>query len=474
MNKIKQKYILLCLLIMMVFMTSCSNASEVFQEIKEYSDGYSAVKKNDQWGYIDLKKNMIIEPQFLNAGNFHNGYSVVQTKKDWQIINESGRMIYSTNEKSLRIMTLDIGRDDVVLFTENKNMGAIIEDQLISPEYTVVTPIEKTSFFALKDNEEHFINLDYNIDKIFEQVIGGNNNMILVKDKGLYGYINNKGEFTIPPTFTLARIFDSGLAPALKDSKYGYINTEGKFEISPEFLTASPFSNGKAQVQTEFDGSTAKYGYIDTEGELIYEKECDILGPINEGFVFNLHSVDSKWQIVELSSGESTEYVFDQISKYENDRSILQKNGKYGILSDSFQRIVPFSYDKIVSMDNNNTFIVTRNQKQGVINSKGKIIIPIEFDKIYLTNEFYRSTSKEKKHYYSKSGNLIIDMNEFQEADQLFKGKYITVMRNDKWGIINYEGEIVKPFNYEKIKILNSNKVAIYESNKNGWRIEEI
>lgn len=60
--------------------------------------------------------------------------------------------------------------------------------------------------------------------------------LLKIKRDGLHGYINEKGEEVIPPTYKDAKAFaDTGLAGVKKDNKWGMINTEGKLVIDYQF-----------------------------------------------------------------------------------------------------------------------------------------------------------------------------------------------------------------------------------------------
>ncbi len=43
-----------------------------------FSEGLAAVLVNEKWGYIDKNCNMIIEPQYADAGYFSEGLAPVK------------------------------------------------------------------------------------------------------------------------------------------------------------------------------------------------------------------------------------------------------------------------------------------------------------------------------------------------------------------------------------------------------------
>src|SRR5690554_4108761 len=72
--------------------------------------------------------------------------------------------------------------------------------------------------------------------------------LALVRDDGLFGYIDKTGAYAIQPQFDKAESFSGQYAAAMKDKKWGYINTTGEWVIQPEYDQAKPFYSGYALV----------------------------------------------------------------------------------------------------------------------------------------------------------------------------------------------------------------------------------
>lgn len=96
------------------------------------------------------------------------------------------------------------------------------------------------------------------------------------------GYINEKGDFVIPPQFLVASGFSEGIARVTPDTKefpgpFGYIDLDGNWLIEPQYEDATDFIDGKAVV----NGSTI----IDKSGNTLAKAPEDIYlkGPFSEG-----------------------------------------------------------------------------------------------------------------------------------------------------------------------------------------------
>ena len=50
----------------------------LFDEVFDFSEGFGNVKKDGEWGYIDKKGKVVIEPQFDDASDFSEGFAKVK------------------------------------------------------------------------------------------------------------------------------------------------------------------------------------------------------------------------------------------------------------------------------------------------------------------------------------------------------------------------------------------------------------
>lgn len=109
-------------------------------------------------------------------------------------------------------------------------------------------------------------------------------------DTGLkVGYINVRGEFTIPPEIELDQIvaihrksqFKDGLLPLREpqSKKIGYINMTGEFVISPQFEKANSFYEGLAGVCF----AENECGYIDSMGKTVISPQFTDTGNFQHG-----------------------------------------------------------------------------------------------------------------------------------------------------------------------------------------------
>ena len=64
-----------------------------FDDARDFKEGFAAVQKGWQWGYINTKGEQIVECKFDGAGNFSEGFAVVFKDGKCGYINTKGEQI---------------------------------------------------------------------------------------------------------------------------------------------------------------------------------------------------------------------------------------------------------------------------------------------------------------------------------------------------------------------------------------------
>jgi len=137
------------------------------------------------------------------------------------------------------------------------------------------------------------------------------------------GFINNKGEWVIEPSYDKVRAFVNGLAPVAKDKKWGYIDTTGKVVIPLKFRDAEIFSNdGLAPIKND-----KLWGFINTSGEqVIADKYAITAGGLSifkknneKGFINGLARVKDKklWSYINTKGEVLNNMAFKNLELFK-------------------------------------------------------------------------------------------------------------------------------------------------------------
>lgn len=263
----------------------------------------------------------------------------------------------------------------------------------------------------------------------FEEALPFSEDLACVKVDGLYGFIDNTGEFVIEPQYETAGYFVNGTAIVKKDGFFGVIDKNNK-EIIPfiyedaqttyidDLITVKKHGrygciNLKNETVVDFISTDIIYGYsYGTDHKLaIITGDDRKRGFIDLATNFSVPTIYTdvnpsyaEQSIVELSIGGykhgfvnldtqtivepfSSSYIwFSNIDDYNN-LATFSVNNKYGIINSQGEIIIEPIYNYLSSFDDNGLASVDINNKFGCINTKGELVIDSVYDSpFYFTN----------------------------------------------------------------------------------------
>ena len=64
-----------------------------WEDAKDFSEGFAAVKKDGKWGFMKRSGEVYIEPQYEDARSFSNGAAAVKQNGKWGFINTDGEVV---------------------------------------------------------------------------------------------------------------------------------------------------------------------------------------------------------------------------------------------------------------------------------------------------------------------------------------------------------------------------------------------
>jgi hypothetical protein len=292
-----------------------------------YPNALYPVRVKGRWGYMNSRKEIVIDCQYEAAEDFIGGLASV-TKK----VREKG----GHNEREL------------VGFIDSK--GAIVADFQYDKAYS----FSEGMAIVVKDDQYGFIDSTGRevIPTQFEDAASFSEGLAAVKVNGKNGFINNQGQIVITPAFERScyvSVFSHGLAPVyttIEEGPSGYIDKTGKMVIDPEFGFVSQFSEEVAMVRPL--GSN-EFGYINTQGEWLIKPTYDMSLGFHEG----LATVK-----VMNKDGSSTFSIIDKTGKE------LAKNMKYNFVGIFKEGMAAFE---------------NKDFQWGYIDRSGKEVIPAQF-----------------------------------------------------------------------------------------------
>lgn len=139
-----------------------------------------------------------------------------------------------------------------------------------------------------------------------------------------------------------------------------------------------------------------KWGVIDWEGNILvpFEYDHEHRSMRNDNWVASF-SKDGQPIVVHIP----TKQEFAGQTELVSGMLIASKDGKYGAYSRDGELVVPFSYDRIKTPNQNyylgyygHYLIVENEGLNGVVRSDGEVVVPVEYDQVMVYDDYFVAT----------------------------------------------------------------------------------
>lgn len=239
--------------------SNINSHNKIRLQVKNISPHYSQETK--KWGFIDIKNpnEWVIEPKFDQASFFNDGLAAVKINNNWGFVDEKGDLVI---EPKFPALICDTGFGKQPYCSSN----TVFSEGLAPVKY------EKKEFVRVDGDKYEAV---YDFEKGDENVLWQDTVYGRIKDDKFYIVLQEK---LVPQEYNEKTIYTNedltvetaDLQKSLTRGhlfckfKTGYIDKSGNvvFDTS-QYCQVFPFSDGFAKVQK---GIMGNYGYIDKNG----------------------------------------------------------------------------------------------------------------------------------------------------------------------------------------------------------------
>ena len=427
-----------------------------------FSDDRVVVRANGTYMIADTSGDVVVTslPDYDRIDSFHEGLAIVKSGGKFGLIDINGKEVVPAT--SYTALAYD----------------AISKKYIAGLNY---------KYGVLNEKGETII------QPVYDQIGEIRENMVPVKNNGMWQYVNTSGELAIPMTYYNAGPFEGGVAVVKKldGNGFSYINTSGQ-EVIPgqTFRTANQFVNGYASVQ---DQSSYKWGLINKEGRgVVLMKYNNIVYPTynNVGYTdlityekyfadkLKLVPADDEaglrfmnfdgsvafgfesLKVRNLVSDEKYYPVKGDLNKMEEIFPIKTKSGKYSYINKAGQ--VQFGGTEFSTASyfyNGVAFCKESDGKYYILKKDGtKALAGRTFSGIYFdeSGKFLHVSDSSFQGIVSTENpdQIIVDPQtmKYTEIGQFICDKAVVANAEGKYGIIDATGKELCPCQYREIK----------------------
>ncbi len=465
-----------------------------------FSDGAAAVKKNDKWGYINKKGELIIDYKFDYAYTFYNGYAKVLKEDKYYVIDKTGNYIFPYQIKDILNNIIFVAepqernayRGNFALANQNGEIiskwftrefrWAQVNDFLRIYQYRkdenyfynkngekinianskqiIENHADNIILTNLNDNKKALLNKDtIFITDWYDEIIPQEDKTFRVKKDELWNTINKKGEFlttwnyqiidtienTIDYTIDYTTDYTTDytidytidyIRVAKNNEKYALIDKENKRMIN-WIDKPIEFENNIAQV---YDQNF--WFFIDNKANKCsedYQDLCDFkngLARIRQNKKFGF--IDSMLNIV-------IKPIYDYATEFENNKARIEKDFKYNYINTKCEILEKWKWrEDAIFIDTMNFHFIFVDNKWAILSQDKQNTIS-NWYKDDISELYYGIMEIDRENeddIYMNSQGIIFDELRYKKI----------VEKDGKYGIINNIGELVVDCKYLKIK----------------------
>lgn len=402
-------------------------------QVGEYK--YFLLNKNDKYGVIDTKGNIVIEPLYNTV----------------KIPNPEKAVFICENEEKMIVLN----HENKEIFSEYEEVDAILINGTVSN-----LPYEK--------------------------------NALQYKQNGMYGIINYEGKKITKPIYEEIKGLENKESELLvkKHGKYGVINVKGAKLIKEQYdnVVADGFYTNKDKyglsgyIVSNKTNDGYRYGYVNYKHKKILDAEYNAMDRILEiedaNDIYLIACKNGQYGVIK-NDKNIINYSYQGI-EYDNINNIfeLQRNGKYGVADYNGKVIVPVQYREIEIKGMYLQALKNEEDEYIYFNNVGEEIKDLKYTSVLKTdNDNYYVSINEEGLYgiINKQEEKLVE-NQYNYLEYLFKDYFIASKDNGYLGVIDVKGNIMVDFKYEVLqkiddtnvleaKILRDNKSELYSEN---------
>ena len=269
-----------------------------------------------------------------------------------------------------------------------------------------------------------------------------------------WGFIDARGEWLIPPTFSEVRSFSEGLAAVQIGGLWGYVDLSGDLVIPATYRSAQSFQpSGLAWVED----ASGKKGAIDRTGAVripatlarvtpfeqgvaavgVEAGVRDVAGNLQPVFSFGLMDTSGAWLLPPLEGTRNPE-LLTAIGAFKDGLAPAQKAGKsWGYVDGSGVMKIPVQFEGAQSFSEGRA-AVQQGRKWGYIEPSGSIVISPAFRHAHPFTEGIAAVCVSKCGFTLPDGAAPFAGN-FESVGHFHSG-VAAAKRDGKWGFVDTTG----------------------------------
>jgi WG containing repeat len=451
--------------------------------VENYKEGFSRIRKDQVFGFLNLCGNEVITCQYEQAEPFNAGQALVK-RVDWFFVDSEG----NETEPLENVADAKSLKHGISWVRMNNNKQALIDNNYatskvsISQFYDAIDSFYRKDVFRVRNGKKMgLIGLDGKtiFDAIYDNIEPTNRMGVyrIYQNKGV-GLLDTTWVIRTSPTYESISDFDQyGLATATNKKGTAFIHSK-TYKMSKFYETVTEFNQfGVSTISNEGN----LFGLLDTNLAVVVMPKYGAIGSFNELGLASACYPAGKCGFIKYDGTEQIKANYEAVGNFNNYglavvRTILENcNGNNScktevIIDQNGNTIVPITDESIkrklhyqmtdslhddryiiVNVMEENIPVVTsymlinKNNLQLITNTPYRSIAPMDI---------FGNIRVEKKGKWGMIDSLgkLITKPTYLEIKRVNDAYYATQNEKGKWGFLNKKGKPQVPFEYQEVR----------------------
>ena len=414
--------------------------------VENYKQGFSRIKKDGVWGYLNLCGEEAIACQYEKSEPYNDGKALVK-RQNWLFVNTTGnesdefQNIIDAKALSKGLSLVKFKTNQMALIDNNydktlKPVSALYDEIIVLNDNTLAVKVN-TKWGVFKLGEGSITEANYDLIEP-----SGRENLFKIFLNKKVGLINSKGEILCKPEFNIITEVDAyDFVKGVNETKQQLININD-LKVSKIYKQISDFDNrGIAIIRDAND----LFGLIDKDLKVVLEPQFNTLGAIGE---FDLIPVSKdivgkgiKYGFINLKGAEIIPLEYESVGRINKKGLLVVKEAVNCNLDEKGKRITPCKADKVIDVNGSTVILpITKYPNAGKIN----YAVTDSMVQNYIVVRTYKNDEKNKiaKFMLVRGEDFkVITPEPFDFVQTVSNRQFFLVRQNGLWGTLDTTGK---------------------------------
>lgn len=418
-----------------------------YHELEILNKKFFRIKKDGFYGLLDENLNQVLVNVYQAITPANENSFIIKTGGKYGIADENGKKLLDCKYHKISVPNKDIAIVESSNIKSFYHFGAkVLSESFVNLQAT------KSDLIILDKGDEKVL-FDYNKDaysKPFTSIKEKNKNLFFCVEADLKKYVLYYGDkFEIEPTdyffykklkqdrqayringiLKIADEKNQTISKVEADNIYeekqkSYTRTIGDlftvdyYKIENNYKVGILSPDFKLLIKAEYDNVVSKdtafevvkdrkRGLLDLEGNIIVPPKYDWFNRLGEYWMV---SIGSNQGVAQTGGKELIKPQYYGIQQVFNDKFIVLKDSKYGLVDKDNRVLLKIEYQSI--SEANDRLILVKDSLFGLANKNGTVLVRPKYQNITVLNdEYFQYNEGGKAGVLNKSGNVVIQAN---------------------------------------------------------------